>query len=57
MSSFCQQNSTKIHGNNGIYRIKIQNIVQKEIVKYIINKVKENLIYMERPVATATVSA
>ncbi len=34
MSSFCQQNSSIIHGNDGIYRIKIQNIVQKEIVKY-----------------------
>lgn len=30
MSSFCQQNSSKINGYDGIYRIKIQNIAQKE---------------------------
>lgn len=34
MSSFCQQNSSKINGNDGIYRIKIQNIVQKENIKH-----------------------
>ena len=34
MSSFCQQNSSKIRGNDGIYRIKIQNIVQKENIKH-----------------------
>ena len=29
MPSFCQQNSSKINGNNGICRMKIQNIVLK----------------------------
>jgi hypothetical protein len=34
MPSFCQQNSSKIKGYDGIYRMKIQNIVQKEMMKY-----------------------
>ena len=34
MSSFCQQNSSKINGNDGICRIKTQNIVPKENIKY-----------------------
>lgn len=34
MSSFCQQNLSKIHGNDGIHRMEIQNIVLKENIKY-----------------------
>lgn len=34
MSSFCQQNSLKIHGNDGMSRIKVQNIVQKESTEH-----------------------
>lgn len=29
MWSFCQKNSLKIHGNDGMYRIRTQNTVQK----------------------------
>jgi hypothetical protein len=34
MSPFCQHNPSKIHGNYGIRRTQIQNIVQKEYNKY-----------------------
>lgn len=34
MSAFCQQNSSIINGNDGICRIKTQNIVPKENIKY-----------------------
>lgn len=34
MSSFYQQNSSKINGNDGICRMKTQNIVPKENIKH-----------------------
>lgn len=34
MSSVCQQYSSEIHGNDGIHRIKTQNIVRKENMKH-----------------------
>jgi hypothetical protein len=32
--SFCQQNSSEINGIDGICRMKTQNIVPKEKIKY-----------------------